>query len=128
MPASLTIWLDRYIATHSSLLFRKVASDHLWVNIRATPMQENSIYYQVCRVTKRLLGHRINPHLFRDCAATFIAEQAPEQVRIIARILGHSTLRASEEHYNQAGMLSAQQRYLAVLETQRDGLQPPTSP
>jgi len=122
------IWLDRYIATHRPLLLRGGASDHLWVNIRATPMQENSICYQVCAVTERLLGRRISPHLFRDCAATFIAEQAPEQVRIIARILGHSTLRASENNYNQAGMLSAQQRYLAVLETQRDGPQPPTLP
>lgn len=124
MPETLTPWFDRYLATHRPLLLRGNESQQLWITIRSTPMVENSIYCGVTHVTNRLVGRPINPHLFRDCVATFIAEEAPEQVRIIARILGHSTLRTSEDHYNQAGMLSAQKRYLEALAHLRDGYNP----
>jgi integrase len=91
-------------------------------------MVDNTVYCRVTEVTKRLLGRPINPHLFRDCVATFIAEQAPEEVRIIARILGHSTLATSEEHYNQAGMRSAQERYLQGLDRVRGKSDPVFTP
>jgi hypothetical protein len=35
-------------------------------------------------LTARILGVAINPHLFRDCAATTIATDDPEHVLIIA--------------------------------------------
>ena len=44
-------------------------------------------------------GRTINPHLFRDCAATSITIEAPEHVRIAARVLGHATLQTTERHY-----------------------------
>ncbi|MDA8252036.1 MAG: hypothetical protein M0Z28_23125, partial [Rhodospirillales bacterium] len=64
-------------------------------------------------------GERLTPHRFRDSAATFIAEEQPEHVQIIAALLGHATLRTSEMHYNQAGMLSAHRRYLEALDALR---------
>ena len=78
-------------------------------------MEANSIYCRVRRVTGRLVDVALNPHRFRHCVATFIAEVAPAEVRIVARILGHSTLETSEKFYNLAGMLTAQQRYLEAL-------------
>lgn len=120
MPAMLTVWLDRYLEVHRPLLLlRGGDSARLWISIRAAPIVANTIYCRVVHATEKLIGHAINPHLFRDCVATFIAEQASGEAWIIARILGHATMRSSEQHYNQAGMLSAQRRYLAVLERQR---------
>jgi site-specific recombinase XerD len=116
VPRFLTVWFDRYLDRHRPLLLRDSDSPRLWITIRATPMVENTIYCRVTATTKHLFDRRINPHLFRDCVATFIAEEAPEQVNIIARILGHETLKTSEEHYNQAGTRRAQERYLEVLE------------
>jgi integrase/recombinase XerD len=83
-------------------------------------MVDNSIYDRVTTVTERLIGRPINPHLFRDFAATFIAEQAPAEVRIISRILGHTDLRTAEDYYNQASMLSAHKRYTDTLAQIRD--------
>lgn len=111
MPQALTVWLDRYIDAQWPLLLSGAVCDHLWISTRSTPIVDNTIYCRVTYTTERLLGSPINPHLFRDCAATFIAEELPEQVKIIARILGHATLATSEDHYNHAGMLSAQRRY-----------------
>jgi len=115
MPKTLTTWVELYLGTHRPLLLRGTETTRLWISIRATPMEDNSIYYRVRHLTHRLVEKRLNPHLFRDCAATFIAEEAPEQVRIIARLLGHSTLATSEKYYNQANMLSAQKRYLDAI-------------
>ncbi|MGE0853690.1 MAG: hypothetical protein AB7O44_29440, partial [Hyphomicrobiaceae bacterium] len=106
------------------LLLRGETSNRLWITIRATPMTDNTIYSHVRHLTQQQLGRPINPHLFRDCAATFIAEQAPDQIHIVARILGHDTLRSSEAHYNQAGMLSAQTQYLIALAAVRDKSSP----
>lgn len=122
MPEALTPWFDRYLGFHRPLLLRGIDSQRLWITIRSTPMVDSTVYCRVRRLTKRLVGKRINPHLFRDCVATFIAEEAPEVVKIIARILGHSTMVTAEDHYNQAGMLSAQKRYLeAVARARSDG-------
>lgn len=77
-----------------------------------------------CSGAYTALGKPINPHLFRDCAATFIAEQAPSQVHMIASILGHASLESGERHYNQAGMLSAQAHWIETLAKLRDEPQP----
>ena len=53
-------------------------------------------------VTERLLDARVNPHLFRDCAATTIATADPKHVSMIASLLGHSNGRTGEAYYNQA--------------------------
>lgn len=119
VPQVLTPWLDQYLEIHRPLLLRSATNDRLWISIRSTPMQDNSIYCRVVHTTFRLVGRRLNPHLFRDCVATFIAEHAPDEIRIVAQILGHSSLATAEDHYNQAGMLSAQARYLEALERVR---------
>jgi integrase/recombinase XerD len=116
MPEALTSWLDHYIAIYRPLLLRNRQTSPLWISIRSTPMKDNSIYYRVTACTERLIGSPINPHLFRDCAATTIATFAPEDIGIISRILGHSNLATAERSYNQAGMLSAGRRWHQALE------------
>jgi integrase/recombinase XerD len=121
MPETLTVWLDRYIEFHRPLLLRGRDSNRLWISTRSAPMVDNTIHCRVVHTTEQLMGRPINPHLFRDCVATFIAEQMPEEVKIIARILGHATLATAEDYYNHASMLSAQARYLEALARLRRG-------
>ena len=116
LPASLTPWLDHYLAVYRPLLLKGGESKRFWISMRATAMVDNSTYYRVTACTRRLIGKPINVHLFRDCVATFVADVAPEEIRIISRILGHSTLRTAEQYYNQAGMLRAGRRYHQALE------------
>ena len=109
-----TRWLDCYLFDHRPLLLRGSGTPRLWISIRSTPLTDNTIYCRVCLLTKKLIGKRVNPHLFRDCVATCIAEHAPDEVKIIVAILGHSSLETGERHYNHAGMLIAHKRYLAA--------------
>src|SRR5258705_4229657 len=122
MPESLTQWLDHYLATYRPLLLRNRKMAHLWISIRSTSMKDNSVYCRVTACTKRLIGSTINPHLFRDCAATTIAELAPEDIGIISRILGHANLSTAELYYNQASMIIAGKRYHEALEELRSKL------
>ena len=120
LAPALAEFMDRYIeAIRPLLMDRGMAGNRLWVSSRGSPMCEAAIYQQVNAFTKAMLGKPINPHLFRDCVATAIAEDAPEEAQIIARILGHSTLATSEQHYNHAGSISAHRRYMEALITLR---------
>jgi integrase/recombinase XerD len=77
-------------------------------------------------VTKAMLGRPINPHLFRDSALTAAAEQSPEQVALVARMLGHRSLKTGERHYNHARQLVAHRRYMADLCRMVGDSRPPT--
>lgn len=99
LPAVLLDALRGYLRHCREHLRRGKRTDALWLSIRGTPMSEQALYQQVVTVTRRYLGVPINPHMFRDCAATSIALDDPERALYIARILGHSTLRTAQKHY-----------------------------
>jgi integrase/recombinase XerD len=120
MPDELVIYLDHYINRILPRLLKGRTSDRLWISTRGTGMSASTVYYQICRVTRRLIGHSINPHAFRDCVMTTIASDAPEQVQAGARLLGHRNLRTSERHYNFATSLAAQRQYHEVLRSLRE--------
>ena len=74
-------------------------------------MQEVSIRDSIVELTASRLGKRINPHLFRDCAATSIVFDEPENIRIAATLLGHSTLATTEQYDIHAQSIRAAGRY-----------------
>ena len=73
----------------------------------------------ICRLTKKAFGTSINPHLFRDCAATMIAIEDPSHVRIVPSLLGHTSLKTAERHHNQAQTLEGVGHYHAALASRR---------
>ena len=86
-------------------------------------------YRRITKVTARAFGWPLNPHMFRDCAATFIAIEDPEHVRLSAPLLGHTNLSTTEKYYNQAQSVEAgrvYQRSLLALrrETRRSKILP----
>jgi integrase/recombinase XerD len=106
LPTALVGCLEKYIATYRPVLSRRSEggppTPRLWVSSKGTPLPDYSLYLRIVTLTRARFGHPINPHLFRDCAATSIAERDPEHVLITKEILGHSTMRASERYYNHA--------------------------
>jgi integrase/recombinase XerD len=125
LPAYLGPYLERYLSTYRPHLLsggRKPnpSQSPLWISRFGTPMVYASIAHGVRRRTRTDFGTALSPHLFRDCAATFIAILDPEHVRIIAVILGQSTLAIAEKHYIQAQGLEAGRRYLRTRRYVRD--------
>jgi integrase len=115
IPDDLVPYIDHYLSEVRRRLLRGTNSQYLWISMRSTRMSDSTIYYQITKITRRLFGRPLNPHLIRDCVMTALAADAPESVRAGARILGHRDLGTSEEHYNHATAMSAQRRYFQVL-------------
>ena len=78
-----------------------------------------TFYDRIRQLTAAAFGAAVNPHLFRDAAATSLAIQDPAQVRIAAQILGHASFATTERHYNLARSLDAGQAWLATLDQLR---------
>jgi integrase/recombinase XerD len=124
-PSSLEAALEHYLACYRPILaaggaHRGSAGQALWISQDGGVFTAGGMAQAIERLTKAAFGVEINPHLFRDCAATTIAIHDPGHVQIIAPILGHASGATSERHYNQAGSLEAGRQYHAVLaETRR---------
>lgn len=117
VPAALVGSLDRYLSIHRPVLCLRSRTGNvttrLWVSSTGRPLLVGAVHKQIVKLTLARFGHPINPHLFRDCAATSIAENDPEHVRITKEILGHTTLKTSERYYNHARSQQAVTLYQA---------------
>jgi integrase len=78
-------------------------------------MLRTAIYDRIRAQTRKAFGKAMNPHLFRDAAATTLAIADPEHVRIAAPVLGHRQLNTTERYYQQATGLEAHRQYTKTL-------------
>jgi integrase/recombinase XerD len=62
----------------------------------------------------------MNPHLFRDAAATTMAIADPANVRLAAPLLGHRSFTTTERYYQQACAQEAHRAFVEVI-LGRDG-------
>jgi integrase len=112
-PEMLVPHLRIYLADHRSAILALrgsragTASDALWLSMYGPPMTDNGIYDRIVARTREGLGQPINPHLFRDCAATSVAIDDPAHIGIASRLLGHRTGSTTERYYNQARSIEA---------------------
>jgi hypothetical protein len=112
LPTQLSTRMVIYLQTYRPILAARTrprtmgehcaAGDALWVSQFGTAMTDFSIYTAIADATCKRFGHSINPHLFRDCAATSIALEDAAHVQITTSILGHACLSTSERYYNHA--------------------------
>ena len=91
----------------------------LWVSTRGAKMSGHALYYSVTRISEELLGSPMNPHLLRDCAASAISSDAPENIMAASRILGHSNIKTTLDHYEQSSMLAAGENLIESIEQRK---------
>lgn len=90
----------------------------LWIGQGGTCLSPCGLNKALARHTKRQFGHVVNAHLFRDCVATTIANDNPNNLRFAARLLGHTAARTTERNYvlsDCEGALAAYHRTLQEL-------------
>lgn len=121
LPHNLTTSMYQYLTRYRRFLacrtgrWKDDPGKALWVSGDGSRLKAGRIHRRICDRTQEHFGHPINPHLFRDAAATSIAIEDPEHVRIILAILGHSTIKTSERYYNQATGIEAARHYQNVI-------------
>ena len=124
-PEALVPALKIYLAVHRRVLaalrsrWAAPIGDALWVSSHGSPMTQMALYDMVRSRTLAGLGKAINLHLFRDGAATTMAVEDPDHVRLAAPLLGHRTASTTERYYQQAQSLDAHRRYRDVIEQVR---------
>lgn len=97
--AALSSSVDRFLSTFRSSFPAASSHDSLWPSMKRGPMLPNAIWDMVSRRTKAAFGIPINPHLFRDAAANFWADEAPADFAGVRDLLGHASLSTTERHY-----------------------------
>lgn len=121
LPALLMDHLGTYLAIHRPILavqtgrWSKPVDDALWVSSHGSAMTQMAFYDRVRRHTREAFGVAINPHLFRDAAATTLAIADPGRVRVAAPLLGHRNLSTTERYYQQARTYEAHAVYIDAL-------------
>ena len=120
-PGELVGPLHTYLNVHRPVLsamsrrWVKPIDNALWVSSHGSPMTEMAIYDRIRRHTQIAYGAAINPHLFRDAAATTLAIADPAHVRVAAPLLGHRTFMTTERYYQQAKAFDAHRAYINAL-------------
>jgi integrase len=74
------------------------------------------VHSRITKLTKRLFGTSINPHLLRDCAASSLAAVSTDVARAAAPLLGHRHFSTTERHYIRADNLAASRRLNTILD------------
>lgn len=111
LPNRLTEVLDIYINEVRPRLLNNHPNEHLWVSYRHSAVSAQTIYLSTVQLTAEKLGKSIGPHLLRDIAATWFATEKPDAVLASATVLGHASMRSTQEHYNNARMLDAVRQF-----------------
>lgn len=119
VPEVLNAFLGHYLEDYRSTLLDSSVSERLWITQHGKPMSNRMVFERVSIVTERAFGMPINPHLFRDCAVTYVALNDPKHIGIAAPILGHTDPRTTERHYIQAQQIAAGTKLQSSLQALR---------
>jgi site-specific recombinase XerD len=125
-PETLVEALEWYLHVHRPVLqartgrWKSPAGDRLWLSTDGSPLTQMATYDRVVYWTHRAFGKSVNPHLFRDSAATFMAVNDPMHVLMAAPLLGHRTFTTTERSYIQAQTLEAHRQFVQQLSAFRN--------
>lgn len=87
----------------------------VWVSWNGTRLAYHAVYTAFTRITVTLFGRPINPHLFRDSAATTLATVSLKAVMSAPGLLGHLNAATTANHYIHASGLDASRRMNEIL-------------
>jgi len=116
LPEVLLPWFKRYLSAVRPLFPQAADSSRLWLGKEGEMGNLHSVYQRITRLTRRLFGTPINPHLLRDCAASSLAAISADMARAAAPLLGHRHFSTTERYYIQADNLAASRRLGAILD------------
>jgi len=123
LPDDFTGRIERYLTHHRPQLIRRspipVAGDAFWISDGGRPLTAKEVGQRISAVTKRELGHALNPHLFRKIIPTELAIRDPAHVGIAQPLLGHADYRTTQQAYNLGRALDAAGRHHAVVQSIR---------
>lgn len=114
-PTHLVHYLEVYLEKYRPKFPCADEHDGLWASYKKGALKSEGVYDRVVLHTKAEFGHSVNPHLFRDCAATTLVTEKPEQALAAKNLLGHAKLETTEKYYLQGQTLDGVRQYQQLL-------------
>jgi integrase len=102
ISAELSGRIDLYLNQFRCRIPGAGTHDFLWASRQSRPIADTSINAIVGRRTREALGFPVNPHRFRNAAATLWSIRDPANVRGAKDLLGHASFSTTEKHYIMA--------------------------
>lgn len=123
LPIGLNTAIRTWLDLHRPVCLAQMGRWHrqhdgkaFWISCDGSPFgRASSVRNRIEHITELRLGRRINPHLFRDIAATGIVSELPDDVGIILDVLSHRSFETGMKHYNQAEMLPPLRAFQDIL-------------
>ncbi len=122
IPDELTHRLHRYLEDFRKRFPRGPTTSALWVSSKGAALTGDAIHQLVTKRTKAAFGFPLNPHIFRDIAATAIARESPEALHVARDLLTHAKLETTDKYYMQAQTADAARSFAAVVAGLRSSL------
>ena len=110
-------YLEFYLQVVRPQLMNGRSSNRVWIGWKGKPLAAHAIHTCVKRDTKRFLGKAINPHQFREMAASTLSTVSPAAARSAAPLLGHRYFSTTERYYVRANQLEASRKVNAMLKS-----------
>jgi integrase len=114
VPRSLVPYLETYLREVRPRIPGAGGHNALWAGVDG-PLTGGAIARIISDRTRAEFGHPVSPHLFRHCAATYIAMVEPGRIGIARDLLDHASSSTTNLYYNLAGSLHAGKIYAAIL-------------
>jgi integrase len=124
VPDQLLPYLNYYLAEIRPRI-AATATDALWPSRKGGALSDDRIYNIVRRWTEARFGKPMALHDFRRAAATFLAMEAPEKVRLTPGVLQHASPDTGDRYYNLARSMMASRRHGELVSAMRARLRSP---
>lgn len=119
LPGDVVDLVSWYCVEYRDLLI-EAPTNALFPGEGGAPKKRKGFGMQIARMTRKHLGHQINPHLFRHIAAKLYLDKNPGQYATVSRLLGHRTLATTMQAYTGAETVSASRHYQNLVRGLRD--------
>tara|TARA_R110000787_G_scaffold117002_12_gene227499 strand:- start:658 stop:1692 length:1035 start_codon:yes stop_codon:yes gene_type:complete len=123
IPDDLVVWFERYLTEIRPLFPGAESSTQLWLTKDGPAIGSQFLYWRITKLTKRLLGATINPHLLRDCAATTLAMESADLALTAPALLGHRHASTTARYYVQARNLDASRKINNIMDAVKTQLE-----
>jgi integrase len=101
LPGQLIGPLENYLANYRPFLVDVSDQRTLFVNDHGCPFDPTRLALLVENLTLRYTGRQVNPHLFRDIFAIKWLEDHPEDYLTLSKVLWHSNIQTTLQHYGR---------------------------
>jgi integrase/recombinase XerD len=113
--------IDLYLNNFRSRIPGAITHDFLWASNSGQQMTAGHIEKMVRRHTLQALGFSVNPHRFRNAAATLWSIRDPANVRGTKDLLGHASFSPTEKYYITAHSRLAGRALARAIDSVRKG-------